>query len=355
MHVNVYKSLYKPATAAPKQNLAEYIERFSFLKHVYYDKASQLKLLIDVDRALVADLVAAVITQHIVQHADVAMIRDGLRCARDILLSEGYLETDLEALHNKVREGQSSEHIVVIPGCQSDTILEHRVEAALRVIEQLRTHVHVIFVGARPAQTAVRIPDESKRMKNLFESRQSLMQDPKMVKTVRTFRENVSTNTEQNIRNFFKLGFVDAGKDREGKEPTKYTVYVVSSTFHLIRIARVFQQCISSPDYKNTIQRVAFCGADPVNVLNKASQLPEYVKLMFFDIINHLLGLPEFDTHRVLSSTQGRVQAIEKMRKAVSAVAGAGSNEPVMPTMEVGSKVKTSSRRVSASLDKKIS
>lgn len=72
-----------------------------------------------------------------------------LRCCRDILLSRGFKEAipcDLAS----TSLNDHKERVVFVAGCQTEALLEARVESALRLIRTLAKPVHVAFVGGAP-------------------------------------------------------------------------------------------------------------------------------------------------------------------------------------------------------------
>ncbi|RZV56307.1 MAG: hypothetical protein EX330_13840, partial [Candidatus Brocadia sp. BROELEC01] len=165
--------LYKDLNSLPVKGitLAEYFRKFSFHTYVHRDKQKQYFKSRAEDTSWLADIAASVTAKLFAQTQGGTLIKDALRCCRDILLSKGYLETNFSKMHNGATSLSSVAHIVLVPGCQSDSILESRMSTALSLIREIHTNVDLVFIGHAPPSVTVRIPDESARMMAIYEDR----------------------------------------------------------------------------------------------------------------------------------------------------------------------------------------
>lgn len=106
----------------------------------------------------------------------------------------------------------------------------------------------------------------------------------KYVTDSQIFEEKHSKTTKENIKFFFAHKFF-----AKTKHDNLY-LYLVSSTFHLLRLARECTEYLNSSSKKFGVRELVLNGADHVNKPSKHVFEPIYLKLMFFDIYFHLFS-----------------------------------------------------------------
>ncbi|MEB2308750.1 MAG: hypothetical protein OZ917_05540 [Candidatus Brocadiaceae bacterium] len=145
-------------------------------------------------------------------------------------------------------------------------------DAAISLIRVLHTYVDLVFIGYAPPSVTVRIPDESARMMAIYEDRlrkdDSLNQMYKSLTTVRCFTESSSKTTSENIKMFFKGGFI--------QQNTDYRLHLVSSTFHLLRFAKECEDYLRDNSIEN-IKQIVLIGADDINHPSEISTSGNYI------------------------------------------------------------------------------
>lgn len=270
-------------------DFSEYMNSFAFFKFTHRDNRLYFSEQMKIGAAFYADFAAAVTAQLLAKHASNEIIKKGLYCCRAILHSKGYKEANLDDLHDNANI--SVTRIILVLGCQSDEILESRVDAAIYLIRNLCTDIELAFIGCAPDRNKVKILDESARMRIIYENRAKngllTQQDLIRIKSIRVFSEDASQNTKQNIQRFFNGNFLSPNK--------KYILHLVSSTFHLLRLANDCEGYLeSNPAQRENIKRIILCGADDVNQPSITAKSGGYIKYTFFDILRHLMSEPDF-------------------------------------------------------------
>lgn len=277
----LYKDLHSLSTR--NISLAEYLQRFSFLPYIHRDPRQRYLDSRSKEISWLADIAASVTAQLLSKSRNDAIVKQALRCCRDILLSKGYLETNLYGMHNEATSSPSVAPFILVPGCQTDSILESRVDAALQLISSIHTNRDLVFIGYGPPLDPVRIPDESDRMMTIYEDRlrKSVLTQSILckIRSVRCFTENSSKTTSENIKMFFQSGFM--------QQKTDYRLYLVSSTFHLLRFAKECEGYLHDNPIAN-IKQIVLIGADDINHPSEISMSGNYIKFMFYDIYTFL-------------------------------------------------------------------
>lgn len=286
----LYKDFKGEQPKVPEIDFSEYINSFAFFRYIHSDNRSAFQCDDEKELKIRADFAASVVAQLFDRRANDDIIVKGLHCCRDILLAKDYTETPLSRIHDHAITNTDIDHIILVAGCQTDEILKSRVDAAIRLIRTLRTDVEIVFVGGAPERDKVKIRDESTRMMSVLENRiqQGLLTEHELVrlKSRKIVSESTSQNTGQNIEHFFKEGFLSSDK--------QYFLYLVSSTFHLLRLVNDCEKYFKKPEYKNNVHRLILFGADDINSPSVTAKSGRYIKLMFFDIFRHFMNEPKF-------------------------------------------------------------
>lgn len=278
---------------SPRINLAPYIEFLRFPPSIDPEQRGQIKQVVDDAPIAVADLLAATVFR--IYNSDLvdrsAFVRECLRCCNYILENEGFdiVVDDGELL--KIAHG-ARHSLVLAPGCQTDELLRSRVRAAEQVCYQLASiaqPVRLFFSGKNPGYR-VGVPpsilNESKTMVTFFWDLWSDRQkadDLRRLLRVEPLIEAASTSSAQNIKQVLALSAKELGESS--------TVFVVSSTFHLIRLGRALEDELKAGESMN-VPNVILVGSE-VDA-SSVSMLKVYVKSMLFELFRYLILAPEF-------------------------------------------------------------
>ena len=100
------------------------------------------------------------------------------------------------------------------------------------------------------------------------------------IRSQRCYLEQSSQTTQENVQRFLETGLVP--------KSTPLKLYLVSSTFHLVRLAKDTEAYITALG-NNDIKRIVLCGADDINRPSGPTKSGHYIKLMFFDVFSHLM------------------------------------------------------------------
>lgn len=179
---------------------------------------------------------------------------------------------------------------VFVPGTQDTKLLERRVGTEFKMEQTIRKPFTVIWSGRNPGTESVEHQDESEAMKILrSQVGRKLNGGRSDIEYKRTLKEDQSTNTIENINNIFT-----SGRYLNVNTPDQAFV-IVSSTFHLIRLAKRIIDIIAHDEYevRKYLRSVFFVGAEQLGDIEIADgklwasvKEKELVKLMMFDIYN---------------------------------------------------------------------
>lgn len=219
--------------------------------------------------------------------------KKALRVCSDIIQSKGYQKIPIEVLLKEYRE--SYLNIIAICGCQTSTILENRVRAGVNLNYKLSGKTKFLFLGARPnLDSQASIPNEAYEMQTIFydllHEKNSQKEAPGMMDLI---LDTESTDTRENVQNM--LNHVTGLSKDEASLPYKFpkNVFVVSSTFHQIKIAETIEELIEDTDISIS-NKFYLVGAESANKLDKASTTEEYTKSLFYQLLKSIL---ENDSH----------------------------------------------------------
>ena len=268
-------------------NLGHYLRQFDFGRYVYGDKRVDFEKYLESSESFkfIADIGGAVFATLFANgYIDKNAYGNVVHCCRDIIQDLGFLETTLadamEKMHSIGSRREQVTNLIVIAGCQDEKMLERRVESAVQFVSELKFNCEVVFSGKNSdasGRSRVQIKDESVRMEIMFRDKLNEVQNGKIPHFHRLGKEGKSTNTQSNMAEVFE--------EHVGKN--KVNLVIVSSTFHLIRLA---QQAIAQVREKGggNVQSIILIGAE------KASQFfriydDVYFKLAMFDVFHYLL------------------------------------------------------------------
>jgi len=272
-------------------NLADYINRFSFFQYIHKDKLKDFEQAIGTanQKSFIADIAASVVAKLYENKPDVSTIKLALECCHAILEKKGYQEDNFDLLLNKIPYNQFDKLIVIAPGCQTTSFIEQRVDATFRIVQKCIKRskpVEVVFTGFRPSSETPRIQNESMKMYNLFgkKLKKNKVNSGSDFIQIRTFIEEESRTTSENIKKFFEGGYIN-------KDIT-YDLCGVTSTFHLLRLSDDLEKALQSGGYHGNFRNIILYGAEgnPRSV----SKQPRYIKLMFYDLFSYFMSSGSF-------------------------------------------------------------
>lgn len=315
-----------------KVNMSDYIRLFSFVPFLHPERRQVFRTTAKDFIPGIADISAAVATTFLVMNPDKDIIQEALKCCKSILHSQEYATINAREIQLICTQKETNaEIVVVVLGCQTSSILNKRVDAAINLEKIINNDVNIIFSGAAPGSEA-RIPNESAEMFEYYQSKQKKQksfQDLTFCKTVTL--ENKSQSTNHNISEVLDLINIKfKGKDIH--------LFIVSSSFHLVRIdweLTKFKAQLLSYNIKNLF----LCGAENANNVKVISMNERYLKQLFFGIFSHLMTSESFysTSDESLSESQlylKRIRSALTARKAhpeiMRCYSNAKSNDPVI-------------------------
>lgn len=274
----------QPDALRNRVDFTKYRALLSFIHRIHVDKRAAFTEAILVDRNTIADQAASAVA-HLQDGGYVsdALFRDALDYCHDILLDRGYAFSTADEVAS-VRYGPS---VMMLAGCQDRPMLRARVEAAYSTVRRLGVPFRLVFSGlnpdARSPGAAVRTVNEAREMQAYFFALRD--RDPKgrlvEVEPLPRLDED-ATNTIANVTNFLSERFLFA-------EPSE--VFLVSSTFHLVRLAEKVDNRLSE-DPSLSVARVVLVGAES-NFTSPVIPTPtRYLKSMLHDLYMHALAPP---------------------------------------------------------------
>ena len=271
-------------TPVPVQ-FRDYHKVFNFLDWINPSKRQEFKCVLTEEPSFVADIAASVIAQ--LQEAGLLRedcIQKALECCHLVLIARGYEST---YPHHLLHEGDDhTNNVMLIAGCQSRPLLKARVKKAFELWQRLQKGFTFVFSGRNPSKRQVgrklRILNEAREMENYF---YSLLEQPNVNQLTYTARridlDEESYSTATNIKEFLDGDFLSRKKVNH--------VYIVSSSFHLIRLAQTLESAIQPRENGPQIDKVILVGAEDPDIASNVAHLPNYVKSMMHDVFEFLL------------------------------------------------------------------
>lgn len=271
-------------------DLSKHRQAFLF-DHLFHreHRESQLQRKSKSEHIRQADFSAAVAAKIISQTRSEELVIQALHCCRDILLSHGFKETTEDGHAAKTLEFEGS-RVVFVAGCQTEAVLESRIQRALELILELGHKVDLAFAGGAPEGEVPLIPQESGRMCSIYSDMirgryrdRDFSGVRKFIDASDVFEEESSKTTKENMQRF-------AAEYFRSCDTSPKILYVVSSTFHLLRLAHECLDMLDSHSDKHHVSKLVLCGADAINKPDAHVFEERYLKLMMFDVYRHLLS-----------------------------------------------------------------
>lgn len=298
--------LYKEITSSigesshgGKQDLQEHFKFFGFHRRINNSQFETFNELIKDKAGVIADIVAAhtanLFKAEVIKRRD--LIWQSLQCCRDLIIDRGYDEVDEEKILDISKSVRRN--IVLTAGCQSDEILERRVLATEEFCYGLMAascNVDIVLSGNNPnfgsnTKEKVKIQNESVRMRQIFQEKLGRRKnlDFKRFLKIEILEEGQSAKSGQNVERFIDMKL-------STMEQNQCNIFVVSSTFHLIRLsAEIEKHLMQKPTAQ--VKNIVLIGAENVTgmgSLDSVSMHDAYVKSMIFEIYRCLVNLPEY-------------------------------------------------------------
>jgi hypothetical protein len=249
---DICKTTKSSRSDQPSQSFSKYTEFLNFLEFVYPDKTELLLDILKIDSSFVPDIAASVLKGLSVNnYLSTELLQKGLNCCRDILLHMTYKETHIDTIRKII--ASDKDVLIVIPGCQTGDILRSRAEHAAELFKKLHTPARFVPVGKNPNRRTVDILDESARIKTVLERKLD-----SNLEIIPLELEQESLRTIHNIQNLFSKNFIDKSRST--------SIFIVSSTFHLIRLAGAINQYAHMLKNYPNLKHFIFVGSeDKVN------------------------------------------------------------------------------------------
>ncbi|HEY1707573.1 MAG TPA: ElyC/SanA/YdcF family protein [Rhizomicrobium sp.] len=257
---------------------------FQIGEAIHTDKSEDFSRLLKngSERVAAADMAAAAF----VAAFRAGMIRDGMLHA----LTEqcGSTLFNLQFASAPIREvivhlGGVRNKAMVVLGCQNLEILRRRTDAAIDFLVKTGMPMRIILSGLKPPRGPIRTPNESRKMDELIDSeirrrKTEILKNPEIFPL---FLEGASSDTNQN------LGRVFEHPDALFRGEEKQALIIVSSTFHLLQIAKILARMIEKNDHSiaERISSVILVGAEePEDVEKFTLHDWQYVKQLAFQL-----------------------------------------------------------------------
>ena len=284
---NYHDNHSKRETSNFNLDFNEYQNLFNFLDWINHQKRDQIKEIFnskveikDKELSYIADIASSTLAKFYEKgFIKKKIIRDGLDLCEKIIKSFGYdlvskVNMDSQDLDEYV-------NVMIVAGCQSDKLLYARVKKCVEIVEESNQHLNIFFVGSNPNREdfsrKIQKPNEANEMEVLFKFLLSKSSQKRAYSTIRIDKEGKSYDTISNIENVFQKEIMNSDK--------KKNILLLSSTFHLIRLSKSFEDYVNNMyEKKETIERIFLIGSENTYKINKVSKLPNYLKSMIYEL-----------------------------------------------------------------------
>ena len=262
-----------------------YIAKLSFYDRIHSDQKHNfdMKKLKNKNLIFHADVLAGCLSQlSNLKIVDDEIIKLGLHYSRDLLLQRSYKEINDISIFDSI--DSNLRKVVLAVGCQTEEILENRVLAALKAYNLYPSKSVVIFSGKRPINRLAKIPDESARMQGTFIDQLDKFDDKQLIfHPLAIDKEGRSATTSENVNEVLER-CMDVFRGE------RYNMFLASSTFHLARLSRDFEDALRKARRKKiTLDKLILVPGEPYNKIVDICRTKEYLKQMFFGIYCDIL------------------------------------------------------------------
>lgn len=211
-------------------------------------------------------------------------VRVRLECCEQIIRSLGY---EISYPGYLTTEGNNNiNNIALVVGCQTKEIIEARAEKLVELMRTTQLEFNIVFSGKHPKsdkECDIRIPNEAGYMKIHF----TQLLDKQQNSHLGTLKKEValeqkSTNSVENINEFLNGNYLSTDKPNN--------VFIISSTFHLIRLSQIMEAAIFSTYSIPQINKIILVGAEEPGNPGDAAHLPAYIKSMEHSIYSFIFS-----------------------------------------------------------------
>lgn len=240
----------------------------------------------DSARKIIADAGAAAITQaYRTANLSDEYVNKLLEYCHAAVQSIGYKTETIEEVAKAI--SGSERNMMLVLGCQTLKMLCARVNAGIEVVRRIGGPFEVVFVGCNPTPNATAsIVNEAREMQVYFKS---LIADDSLLSSrigVKSWTEPASTDTKGNIKQFIDSGLLNGANNQR--------VLLVSSTFHLMRIAvelELYQEVMA----QKNVRSIVLVGSESPYAKDQVKALPPYIKQLAFEVFYDIFKATEQD------------------------------------------------------------
>ena len=240
-----------------KEGAWEYF--FQISATIHSDKSAEFRgnLADHGTRVAIADIVAAAVASlYRAGKLSNREISGMLDLCSDSLSNHQFRSLPLEEMRNHLFKVQDA--FVVVLGCQNLNVLNRRACAAVKFCIDIGKSMTLVLSGLRPPHGKIRTRHEYLKMREYVDAefRRRGAEILKVPSIIHIVDEDKSSDTRQNLRNVLSHASL------QGKNTS--ALVVVSSTFHLMQIAKILNGYIEKNDFgiKDRFSFVGLVGAD---------------------------------------------------------------------------------------------
>lgn len=275
---------------ADQIDLSLYSETFDFRGLMHKEWRDMLDSQISAgskDANFICDLSAALLTtiyQSSYSHKNI--FNEALRCCEQIVEDLGYASCDEHSFFEDLAAEKNGQHVCLVAGCQNDEMIRRRAQKAASLCIRSGKNFDVVFSGLNPGggkAARFAIQNESMEMKKHFTAHMA-RHASELPLMHRLQFEPESNNTDENLSFFF-----DQHVAKEYSVPVN--LHIVSSSFHLIRLAEALKEKLAKNDYSSNINSIRLIGAEQIDheFVFGSTFTKRYLKLMLFDVFRSIL------------------------------------------------------------------
>jgi hypothetical protein len=213
------------------------------------------------------------------------IIENALEYCEQTVIDMGYFRISLEDL--KCFGQEKNNALLVVAGCQSREILKHRAKTAAFITVNCNRNLKIVFSGLTPpCSDKTPIVNEARELRKYFDYYlEEFLRTKKYDYKINKQLEDESHDTIENIKQLFARGFL-LEYERESND-----LYVVSSSFHLTRIAQALSNASKREENSSSrINKVVLIGAERSFNPEDVALSETYVKQLFFELYKNILS-----------------------------------------------------------------
>jgi hypothetical protein len=302
----VFYSLKTSVKPNLKQDLSHHAKLFDFTEHIHTRKHPLFWANGDLGKDpiknydYVSDIAASVITKFITtEDAKKDTLNNGLACCKDILNHVGFRALKSNNFISAINPKENPENVILTLGCQTPHIIKNRGIAAARLYKQLldttqnASRITVYFSGSSPNRKKKQITQREYDAlhEHFFTEIANIIDGPEKIQNYIDIKiDHQSHNTLTNISECLHKHIIPNFPNK------KINLFVVSSTFHLIRISQAIIAELNTHETKEkliknqiTLNGTFLVGSEIYPFHKNVIEHSNYVKNMFYDIFHYFL------------------------------------------------------------------